>query len=502
MSVLARNPGRQFCEGAALGFREKGLVAESGAAVREAITRTFPRKRAVEGSETSSPDRAGDARSMVRTDTWTRLTSSRTGGNAPYGMKRRGGGNDGIARGLFATMLERADIKEALGLNRSRLRSTRPESRGVRIGYRVLVLLFAAYWSVKLPVRLEAAIQVEGTATYQVFSRGIQRLLVEERFSMVAEGDKWSITTRLVSTKPPLTHPEMFCPQRQSAGSDGKDVYYLKEIEPGTSRAQVACIEPGPVPNMIQSPTVSLLWMAYCSGRYLGKLQRLELSPVWGTDENRNRRGECLVRVSSRRNPESPDYLDELDFLSDGRINPCNPSNDLTNTLPRPWAGGFTQAVFSVEETMALPIAGKVPKAFKFELFSPVPSAAPPRLNVLSAMEGTVAAATGGVELAYCLPLLPRDQQVMVLDYRFSREVTNWSTVSYAITNEWSARDGVAARAAAAIHARINPPISLSKKKFRKNVILVRYVVVATLLLPLAVAAGWWLANKRKQRES
>jgi hypothetical protein len=31
-----------------------------------------------------------------------------------------------MTRGLFATMLERADSQEAIGLNRSRLRSTRP----------------------------------------------------------------------------------------------------------------------------------------------------------------------------------------------------------------------------------------------------------------------------------------------------------------------------------------------------------------------------------------
>jgi hypothetical protein len=56
----------------------------------------------------------------------TRLASSRIGENPPYGMNRGGGGNVGRTRGLFATMLERADTKEAIGLNRSRLRSTRP----------------------------------------------------------------------------------------------------------------------------------------------------------------------------------------------------------------------------------------------------------------------------------------------------------------------------------------------------------------------------------------
>jgi len=41
-------------------------------------------------------------------------------------MNRGGEGNVGMIRGLFATMLERADTKEAIGLNRSRLRPTRP----------------------------------------------------------------------------------------------------------------------------------------------------------------------------------------------------------------------------------------------------------------------------------------------------------------------------------------------------------------------------------------
>lgn len=52
-----------------------------------------------------------------------------TGENLPCGMDRGGGGNAGMTRGLFATLLERADTQEAIGLNWSRLRSTRPVPR-------------------------------------------------------------------------------------------------------------------------------------------------------------------------------------------------------------------------------------------------------------------------------------------------------------------------------------------------------------------------------------
>ena len=47
-----------------------------------------------------------------------------TGESLPYGMKRGDGGNVRRTRGLFPTMLERADTKEAIGPNRPRLRST------------------------------------------------------------------------------------------------------------------------------------------------------------------------------------------------------------------------------------------------------------------------------------------------------------------------------------------------------------------------------------------
>src|ERR1035438_6705509 len=55
-----------------------------------------------------------------------RLASSRTGENPSYGMNRGGGGNEGKTWWPFATMLERAETQEAIGLNCSHLHPTRP----------------------------------------------------------------------------------------------------------------------------------------------------------------------------------------------------------------------------------------------------------------------------------------------------------------------------------------------------------------------------------------
>jgi hypothetical protein len=75
----------------------------------------------------------------------TRLASNRTGENPPYGMNRGGGGNIGMTRGLFATMPERADTPEAIGLNSDAppLHSTSQFSR--------ISTTSARYWAAESP---------------------------------------------------------------------------------------------------------------------------------------------------------------------------------------------------------------------------------------------------------------------------------------------------------------------------------------------------------------
>ena len=70
------------------------------------------------------------------------------GENSPYGMNRGGGGNVGRTRGPFATMLERAETQEAIDLNRSRLRFTRPvQSAQSRSSSASSMTLTLSFWA-------------------------------------------------------------------------------------------------------------------------------------------------------------------------------------------------------------------------------------------------------------------------------------------------------------------------------------------------------------------
>ena len=58
-----------------------------------------------------------------------RAASNRSGENSPNGMKKGGWGKCGKGLMAFATMFEMAETQEAIGLNPSRLHSTRPVSQ-------------------------------------------------------------------------------------------------------------------------------------------------------------------------------------------------------------------------------------------------------------------------------------------------------------------------------------------------------------------------------------
>ncbi len=199
------------------------------------------------------------------------------------------------------------------------------------------------------------------------------------------------------------------------------------------------------------------------------------------------------MRVVFRRDPETPEFLDQLYYLSDGRIDPCNPSRDLTNLFMPPWSEGFTQAVFQVNDTIKID-GRKIPGIFTFELYGVGPERISPKLVLRSRMHGVVTNVSTVGPPASWLPQLPENQNVEVRDYRFTQTVTNWQTVSYAVTNQFYQRTNSYVGAAVRIHKETKP-MQLEAVKIQP-VNYSRIIWVGAAVLLLAVTAVWWIAKR------
>lgn len=325
-----------------------------------------------------------------------------------------------------------------------------------------------SFWTLALSLLLlessHAATQVEGVVTYEVFRNGNAKssLRVAEDFSAIFQGNKWLVDTKLVSIQPSAP-PQIFCPSYQKAGSDGGDSYFLKYmVNPhGTDQDLIGWVEPGSEPNMAQSPSVTLIWLAYCSGSDLTKNGRNELRPWWGAtlDENLIRQGKLTLPVTFRRNPESPEFLDRLSFRCDGRIDLCNPSRSYSNVYRPPWNNGFTQAVFQVTRTLTTHSGRSIPSDFTFELFAPGFRTNLPKLEMCCRLHGVVTNTLTKPPPASWLPQLPKNQSIGVRDYRFTQTVTNWQTVRYTVTNRFYPRNNPHVKAAVRIGEETKPII-------------------------------------------
>ncbi len=92
------------------------------------------------------------------------------------------------------------------------------------------------------------------------------------------------------------------------------------------------------------------------------------------------------------------------------------------------------------------------------------------------------------------LPQLPENQNVEVRDYRFTQTVTNWQTVSYAVTNQFYQRTNSYVGAAVRIHKETKP-MQLEAVKIQP-VNYSRIIWVGAAVLLLAVTAVWWIAKR------
>ena len=308
----------------------------------------------------------------------------------------------------------------------------------IRLCFFLLIVVFI----ITKGFNAHAAIRVEGTATYEVFSASSNQLVkVDEAFEAIVDHEHWLIKTRLLKITPPSNSDQLFCPPEQVAGSDGQDCYYLKTMPVGVTNKLVGWVEPSPVPAYYQSPAVSFLWIAYCSGSYLSG-QSNSLRPVWQESKNRNRQGKCDMAIQFERSSANPQFLERLSYLCDGRDNPCEPKGETSNIMPPPWNNGFTQAVFQVQKFVDSSTVKTIPQVFRFDLYaaSGPQNGDKTRLRIVHSTTATVTNIVDDARISSWLPEIPKGLKIGVFDYRFTDVVTNGDAIDYTTTGAWKSK--------------------------------------------------------------
>lgn len=377
---------------------------------------------------------------------------------------------------------------------------TDPAPTPFRVGTPFLAPRLIALALLTLSSALVAAspIRLEGISTYELFSStGATNLMVEEGFSMVFEEDRWHIRTELLSSDPAMQLAQVFAPPRQEAGSDGQDSYYLKMMSGESPLKLSGWVEPGSIPDIAHSTTASLLWLACCARAYLEEQSEPSLKPLWVLSVNGKRASGCTMRVAFQPNVNSQEFLHSLQFLSDGRVDPCNPSTVSSNMRISPWSEGYTQAVFQVERAQSYGDLVAVPGVFAFESLTPVPRTRPSRLRVFSRIRGIITNASIDIAPTSWLPGLPEGQGVGVKDHRFTDKITNWAAVSYRVTNQWNRRTSPEVASAVLTHARVQPV--RRPRRSTQSALAVRCIIVGVVVIPLMVVA--WRSYRKRLTE-
>jgi hypothetical protein len=219
--------------------------------------------------------------------------------------------------------------------------------------------------------------------------------------------------------------------------SDGVDVYQL-DYPRNPTNVIFATIVPGPVP-LADGKLASILWLAFCSKCYLKEAGHGTVRPVWLVDERQFESGAYNVQADWTNFAQSPFLLKNVVFYSDGLDYPFHGRPEQPTPLSPPYNEGYTQAVYSVAQTMNdgnLLLA----KDFSLTLYGPKPGGrSTSDLLPEAKWFGHVDKAAEKTSVRVMVPEIA--EKVFVQDARFVNVLTNLKTMNYIITNGWLRAD-------------------------------------------------------------
>jgi len=360
--------------------------------------------------------------------------------------------------------------------------------------YRIPLILICSYYCVV--TSLFGALQFDGVVTYEGYARGKVGLTTKEQFSVTWDKGQYLIITKLLSTVPPFSKMEFWLPTSQQVGTDGEDLYYLKEFDNKTNRNIFGSVEPGVVPNALQSASVTLLWLAFGSGTLLRDSNMEELRPPWGYgDMKRERVKPTKVKINYQMMEENPLFLKSLNYLSPGTEYELFNKEKIKYKAPGPFSSGYTQAMFFVSEYQRYE-GVPYPKTFIYEQYSPVIRSNRTFLDIRMKLSGTITSQVSSINRENWLPDLP-DKRIPVSDKRFLDTVTNWDSVTYMITNQWLSRDDPNLQRQVNVYKKIAPIRGRGDSK-KGNVVWIKVILIFAIVLP-AVAYVIYAAKNRKR---
>lgn len=208
---------------------------------------------------------------------------------------------------------------------------------------------------------LAVEFEVEGTATYDLFSGKYLDISTTNHFIVSVRGAEWGITTWTLGNT-----NRIFC---------YKDTNYLRTVVTtffGGTNSSKAWLGTAFVEHLDRPSTenqfLQTLWLTYCSATYLQSITDGKIEPIWRLDNPLLHKQGFTLPAKWTLNELPPHLPSELCYLSDGLYHGYNYDEKKPKEIKLrvPYDTGYTCAVFRAASTTNL-IGISIPTEFYFE---------------------------------------------------------------------------------------------------------------------------------------